>query len=322
MTKIIPKIDISELINNGFSSSKSSGVVNQIKEACLDIGFFIIIGHGISTKLIHSTLQVSKKFFKLNMSKKLKIASQKWNNKNHNIYRGYFPSFVNGKEGLDIGDPMLNSSMTRILSKDKFEIIDLSKVLDDRSVLTIKRYFDCLFILGEILFQSIIKIFEENPKIVHKVFRRPKTLTTLRFNYYPRQKKPIEISSQDGKRLGCETHVDSGIMTILYQDKKGGLQVQDRNNSEWYDVPYSENSFVINTGLALQKLTNDKFKATNHRVILNHKKRISIPFFFEPNYDFVIDPVFLNIKNKPLHKINNYGIFLTQSLKKFIEYKR
>ena len=29
---------------------------------------------------------------------------EEWNKKNKNVYRGYFPNDVNGKEGLDLGD--------------------------------------------------------------------------------------------------------------------------------------------------------------------------------------------------------------------------
>ena len=72
--------------------------------------------------------------------------------------------------------------------------------------------------------------FMGNTIISKKAFSRLKTLSTLRFNYYPNQSKPVEISKQDGVALGCETHVDSGIFTILYQDKIGGLQVQNRKN--------------------------------------------------------------------------------------------
>ena len=91
-----------------------------------------------------------------------------------------------------------------------------------------------------------------------KVFSRKKTLSTLRFNYYPNQKKPIEISKQDGVALGCETHVDSGIFTILYQDKKGGLQVQDRKSKKWHNVPFNKKALVVNTGRALEFLTKKK----------------------------------------------------------------
>ena len=58
----------------------------------------------------------------------------------------------------------------------------------------------------------------------------------------------MEISKQDGVALGCETHVDSGIFTILYQDKKGGLQVQNRKTKKWYPVPFNKNALVVNTG--------------------------------------------------------------------------
>ena len=320
--EIITKIDISELINFGLQSNKSNKIIKQIKKACLNTGFFTVVGHGVPVHLINSILICSKKFFDLPAKKKLSIAPQKWNKENSNVYRGYFPRFVNGKEGLDLGDPNLKNSMHEILKKDKFECINLKKVFDDKSILTISKYFDCLFNLGELLFKSIAKSFGASPNIVNKAFVRPKTLTTLRFNYYPKQKKPIKISKLDGKGLACVTHVDSGIMTILYQDKIGGLQVQNRNNYKWHDVPYKKNSFIVNTGLALQQLTNNKIKATNHRVIFNSRKRISIPFFFEPNYNFTLNPTVLKIKERPLYEINNYEIFLKQSLKKFVEYKR
>ena len=133
-------------------------------------------------------------------------------------------------------------------------------------------YFDKIFLLGETLFKSIIKIYNHDINKSKAAFLRCKTLSTLRFNYYPNQTKPVEISRQDGVALGCETHVDSGIFTILYQDKKGGLQVQHRKNKKWYDVPFNKNSLVVNTGLALEYLSKGKFKATNHRVLWNKKK--------------------------------------------------
>ena len=173
----------------------------------------------------------------------------------------------------------------------------------------------------EILFQGIIKIYNKDIKISNNAFSRFKTLSTLRFNYYPNQSKPIEISKQDGVALGCETHVDSGIFTVLYQDKKGGLQVQNRKNQKWYDVPFNKNALVVNTGRALEFLSKGKFKATNHRVLWNKKNRMSIPFFFEPSYDFKMNKSYLNSS-----KSNNRGLiyekFLNLSLKKFIEYQR
>ena len=143
----------------------------------------------------------------------------------------------------------------------------------------------------------------------------------MRFNFYPNQSKPVEISKQDGFALGCETHVDSGIFTVLYQDKIGGLQVQNRKNKKWYNVPFNKKALVVNTGRALEFLSKGKFKATSHRVLWNKTERMSIPFFFEPSYDFKMNKSFLYKS-----KIDKSGIvyekFLNKSLKKFIEYKR
>ena len=63
-------------------------------------------------------------------------------------------------------------------------------------------------------------------------------------------------------------------------------------------------------------------KATNHRVLFNQEERISIPFFFEPSYDFKLDPKYLDINENLIYNIYNYEDFLTNSLKKFVEYDR
>ena len=80
-------------------------------------------------------------------------------------------------------------------------------------------------------------------------------------------------------------------------------------------------ALIVNTGRALEFLSGSKFKATNHRVLWNKSKRLSVPFFFEPSYDFKMNKSFLNLK-KSSSKSHIYEKFLNQSLKKFIEYQR
>ncbi len=319
---LIPTININQLINNDFKSKKSIKVIKQIEKACVDIGFFQIIGHGIDKKNIKKVCSVGNKFFNSPDKNKRKLAPKKWNYKNNNIYRGYFPNDVNGKEGLDIGDLKITKKYAQITKNQFIEYLNLSKSIDNNSIKILSDYFDKIFLLGKILFKGIIKIYNKDINGYRLAFSRLKTLSTLRFNYYSNQTKPVEISKQDGVALGCETHVDSGIFTILYQDKKGGLQVQNRRNKKWYNVPFNKNALVVNTGLALQYLSKNKFKATNHRVLWNKSKRMTIPFFFEPSYDFKMNPKFFNKSTKNNNRIVNYEVFLKKSLKKFIEYKR
>jgi len=318
---IIPTINISSIIKNGFESSKSINTINKIKKACINIGFFQIIGHGISQKNIRNICNAGNKFFNSSDKNKRKLSPKKWNSRNKNIYRGYFPNDVNGKEGLDIGDLKVTKKYADITKNQYIEHLDLAKSIDKKSIKILSIYFDDIFFLGETLFKCIIKFYKKDISNSKKAFSRLKTLSTLRFNYYPNQSKPVEISKQDGVALGCETHVDSGIFTILYQDKKGGLQVQNRKNKKWYDVPFNKKALVVNTGRALEFLSKGKFKATNHRVLWNKKKRMSIPFFFEPSYDFKMSKSFLN-ESRTTDNALIYEKFLNQSLKKFIEYQR
>tara|TARA_Y100000768_G_scaffold362689_1_gene321692 strand:- start:795 stop:1775 length:981 start_codon:yes stop_codon:yes gene_type:complete len=318
----IPNIDLSAIRDGNNAFKNSNEIANKIKIASEDIGFFTVTNHGIPITKILSLISVCKKFFHLSNDEKIKIAPKKWNPNTNTIYRGYFPSEVNGKEGLDIGDPRLTKDMSDLIKKDKFEVNHDMSFLDPQWQIIINDYFDRIHNLGILIFKTIISAYSNNTNLADEAFIRPKTLSTLRFNYYPKQEKPVEVSAQDGVALGCETHVDSGIMTILYQDKKGGLQVQNRHTLEWYDVPHDPNAFVINTGLALEYLTNGRMKATNHRVLFNQEERISIPFFFEPSYDFKLDPKYLDITEKNKYDINNYEDFLTNSLKKFVEYDR
>ena len=316
----IPTINISPLLQNELESNKSKKVLKQIESACINVGFFQVIGHGINPSEIKKLTILGNKFFNFERKKKFLLAPKKWNNKNKNLYRGYFPSKVNGKEGLDIGDLKVTRRYSNYLKNQYIEHLDLKKCFDSKSIKLLSNYFDEIFSLSELLFKGIIKLYNKNPDLSKLAFSRLKTLSTLRFNYYPKQNKPVEISNQDRVPLGCETHVDSGIFTILYQDKIGGLQVQNRINKKWFNVKFNKNALVVNTGRALEFLSDGKFKATNHRVLWNKKKRLSIPFFFEPSFDFKMSKSFLN--NKYFKKGVDYENFLKKSLQKFKEYRR
>ena len=321
MKSYIPTVNISSLLKSDFNSLSAKNTLLKIERACVDIGFFQVIGHGIDIKEINNICKIGNRFFNSPIENKNKLAPKKWNKKNKNTYRGYFPNTVNGKEGLDLGDLKITPNNLKKYKSPYIEYLNLNKSLSKSSIKSLSNYFDHIFSLSEILFKSIIKLYKKDESISNQAFSRVKTLSTLRFNYYPNQTKPVEISKQDGVALGCETHVDSGVFTVLYQYKKGGLQVQNRKNKKWYDVPFNKNALIVNTGLALEYLSKGRFKATNHRVLWNKTERMSIPFFFEPSYDFVMHPSFLN-GSKSGKKGIFFQKFLQNSLKKFIEYQR
>ncbi len=150
MTKnLIPTINISSIVNKDFDSNKSINTINKIKKACINIGFFQITGHGINKKNIKNICNVGNNFFNSSENNKKKLAPKKWNNKNKNVYRGYFPNNVNGKEGLDIGDLKVTKNYANTKRNQYIEYLNLNKSIDKKSIKILSDYFDKIFVLGE-----------------------------------------------------------------------------------------------------------------------------------------------------------------------------
>ena len=82
----------------------------------------------------------------------------------------------------------------------------------------------------------------------------------------------------------------------------GGLQVLSQEE-EWVDVPYIADSFVLNVGEMLQRLSNGFLIPTPHRVINpENREWYSCPFFYDPHVNTVIKPLKgrVNPKFKPI----------------------
>ena len=73
-----------------------------------------------------------------------------------------------------------------------------------------------------------------------------------------------------------------------------GLQVLNRAGA-WVDVSAPPSTFVCNIGDLMQHWTNDRWISTMHRVVNPPReaaagnRRLSIPFFHQPNYDALIE---------------------------------
>jgi isopenicillin N synthase-like dioxygenase len=91
--------------------------------------------------------------------------------------------------------------------------------------------------------------------------------------------------------MALHHHTDPGAITLLLQDDCGGLQARSRAHG-WIDVPPLAGAIVVNVGDILQVWTNDRCTAGVHRVvpITAPQGRISIPFFYQPKVDAVVEP--------------------------------
>ena len=122
-----------------------------------------------------------------------------------------------------------------------------------------------------------------------------RALALLNFNFY--HATPSDCAA--GK-LGCGSHTDYGMLTLLATDAVPGLQVcRDKSkpagDREWIDVspPPSDLAFlVVNVGDMLEHWTNGHYVSNLHRVVnATGKERVSAAFFFEPNANARITPL-------------------------------
>ncbi|RQM12371.1 hypothetical protein B5M09_003892 [Aphanomyces astaci] len=112
------------------------------------------------------------------------------------------------------------------------------------------------------------------------------TISILRaFHYFPYS----TFSRQgDSNLIGSSPHTDWGFLTLILQDKVGGLQLF--HDGSWHDVPHIPGTLFVNGGDYLSLLTEGLWKSPVHRVV-NYDERMSLVFFYYPDFDAKIPPV-------------------------------
>jgi isopenicillin N synthase-like dioxygenase len=236
----IPLIDIGPLYSNDVKAKREVG--QQIDDVCRKSGFFQISNHGIDSDLLKKLTSESFSFFrKLSTEQKMKLARRRFNPKNDNKYRGYFPATANGKEGFDVGNPDENHE----IFKQNLPLHDLTPWPDMPGFRPfIQDYYRKMSDLAQVVLRGFAIGSGKEENFFDDKVKYEDCMSTLRLNYYPflDDIEAVEISS-DGIKLGCETHRDSSLITILFQPIEG-LQVED-DESGWIDVMPSNQYFVI-----------------------------------------------------------------------------
>jgi len=85
-------------------------------------------------------------------------------------------------------------------------------------------------------------------------------------------------------------HSDGSFLTLLPMTPVPGLQVM-KQSKEWLKVSYIKDALIVNTGQVLNRLSNDTFIATPHRVVNPPMERYALAFFFYPDDDANIGPI-------------------------------
>uniref|UniRef100_M1C8F9 Flavonol synthase/flavanone 3-hydroxylase n=1 Tax=Solanum tuberosum TaxID=4113 RepID=M1C8F9_SOLTU len=168
-----------------------------IRQACVDVGFFYLINHGVDEKLFKKVLEQSKKFFSLPLEDKMKLVRR-----NH---RGYTPLYA---EKLD------TSSTTQGDSKESFYIGSL----EGKSVVSNLNQWPEE---GIRLISLIALALDLDKDFFHKAGACDSPNGFLRLLHYPGE---LQLSEQ--VVYGASAHSDYGMLTLLATDGVGGLQAR------------------------------------------------------------------------------------------------
>ncbi|XP_023873946.1 gibberellin 20-oxidase-like protein [Quercus suber] len=250
----LPILDISQPLNPSFLSS--------LAEACKKWGFFHIINHGISKDLFSKLYLLSNDLFNLPSDTKLKVGpfSSIKTYTPHFIASPYFESLrVSGPNFLDSAQSSANalfvqqnSEFSEILQEYGRKMEELSKNIIKVLLMSLKDGF------GK-------KDYESEFKNCHGYMRIN--------NYSPPESLEVEVE-------GLGMHTDMSCVTIVYQDEIGGLQVKSKEG-KWMDIRPCEGTLVVNIGDMLQAWSNEKFRSSEHRVVLKQPaNRFSLAFFW------------------------------------------
>jgi isopenicillin N synthase-like dioxygenase len=276
----IPVIDVAPLVSG--SAEGAQAVAKALGQACRDVGFFYISGHGVSPTLMKRVFDTSAAFFTGPASIREAVS---FSGPGDN--RGYIRL---GGETLDPGKPPdvkeafnigleLPPDDPEMLARAPFRAANLWPDMPDFRD-TMLDYFNQVWRLGRDLHRGFALDLGLAPDYFETRLDRPNA--TLRLLHYPQS----AVSLSDGQ-LGAGVHTDYGNVTLLATDAVGGLMVQDRSG-RWLDAPVIPDTFVCNIGDCLMRWSNDVYVSTPHKVVNPGKDRYSVAFFLDPNPDAVV----------------------------------
>jgi isopenicillin N synthase-like dioxygenase len=285
-----PLIDIAPLFTEDQPSRQNC--IEQIKQACLTVGFFGAKG-ACSQDLLDRVYRQSAAFHSLSDTDKRpyysleKVITRGWVPLHEEP--AYEPGTISHVESFDLGlhlppdDPDYVESP--LLGANVYP--NLAGFQED-----IDAYYAEINRMGS----ALLEAFAEMLGLERHTFRQMSTRragSKMRLLHYPgsdgQDEKPTGKGSTEGVKVGISSHSDFEMLTVMHQNAPG-LQLMSRSG-EWIDVPVIPDAFSVILDDALEFLTNGVLKATQHRVPLTTWERYSLIVFHAADVDQMLQPL-------------------------------
>ncbi|CAK41789.1 isopenicillin N synthase family dioxygenase [Aspergillus niger CBS 101883] len=289
------EIPVIDLVGIDGDLDSRTVIAGKIRTAAQNTGFFYIKNHGISEDLIASALTQAKAFFHQPEEEKEKVSNFKLLHMDG--YHAVGTTQVNKSETKDRKETFslrYNARNDPSTGPDTPEarIWDDSPLWAGTAHLPTFREITISFWQARLaLARKLVRIFALALDLSEDYFDSVVTHPGADglYIHYPGIPEPeLKGESID---VGIGSHTDIQCFTLLWQDMSGGLQVLS-SSDEWLDARPIPGTLVVNIGDFLQRLSNNRFRSTVHRVYNRQSaSRYSMPFFFGFNPETVCQVV-------------------------------
>jgi isopenicillin N synthase-like dioxygenase len=279
----IPVISLKRL--RGSDDDRRS-LARELTAVYHDIGFAVLIDHGLPDGLVDAVFDMMGTFFALPDEQKRLI--DKATSPHFRGWESVGTEFTNNRpdirEQIDVwsehppSDRADGPRYLQLLGPNQWMPED---VLPGQRELALD-WFERLGALAD----EVLSLFAVGLDLAPEQFAAAfgnDAMSLTKFISYP--------PTPDGA-AGVNAHNDTGFVTLLATGETPGLQVLD-STGVWIDVPVVPNSFVLNIGEMLQAMTGNYLVATAHRVITS-EPRMSAAYFHGPSLDTPLDPLELD----------------------------
>jgi isopenicillin N synthase-like dioxygenase len=226
--------------------------------ALQEIGFAVLVGHGVDAALYDAVEEsVLDLFTSTPLKQKMRFRAAR----HGSVAQGYFPIEETSEIHPDLVEGWVWCRRAFDMPQDRAGPFRAPDYWPDPKF---EPQFRRLALAHEALFKPIAQAMFQGLGCDPHVYDEKLTETNfgLRANYYP----PMSVDqdrSGAGRLLG---HEDVDLFTILPATRAEGLQVWNHRSRAWVrlDAPYG--SIIINTGDYMQRISNDIYPSTTHRV--------------------------------------------------------
>ncbi|MDV3129771.1 isopenicillin N synthase family oxygenase [Mycobacterium sp. 21AC1] len=276
--------------------TRRRALAHAIGGACETSGFFVIVGHGIPRELVKSMETTTNAFFRLPDRDKDRVATRPGVS-GFRRFSGSTAQTLGNTAPPDLCEGFSTHTTGELGDAERAELGNywaswkLANIWPAAPVGFKQVWQDYTAAMTE-LSRDLVRLFAMALDLEESFFddKFDRHVSSLTANYYyPQHEPPLPGQMRRG------AHTDFGALTVLYTEHdRSGLQVRTKD-LQWVDVPAVRDSFVINIGDLMALWTGGRWKSTMHQVVNPQREctssRLSIPFFFQPNHDAVVEPM-------------------------------